>query len=248
MAERRRPPPGYQRPPQYRDRYEQRGEPPEPPRRAQRRPPPSRGQPPQQRNAPPRRRPPSDGNGNGNRRNGEGGKQRLRISRRRAMTPSASMVVALFFGFVVVYMVLRAQGFFAENIDIVVLRLQNMEMPNSIPGMIIRYETVHYADMDGRLVFAVHDFERVREGAVVANILDVDAVERHEHERGQLQREVFNVHDMRHFTQSDPAVQRLNTNVRNRVERNMHLHMQSNLTDIYALLDTVTQQSKTAMT
>ncbi|MCL1863678.1 MAG: hypothetical protein FWF78_08935 [Defluviitaleaceae bacterium] len=167
--------------------------------------------------------------------------QRMKAPRRRAMSTSAKAVIGLFFGFVVAYMALRAYGFFTQDVDMMTLRLGNMEMQQSIPGMIVRYEEVFHANRDGRVVFAVQEFDRVREGVAVASIQDIEAVHRNEQERARLQQEIMNVHSMRHATPADPLIERVNANLRNIMSRNMHHHMQSNLSDKYALLDTLTQ-------
>jgi hypothetical protein len=147
----------------------------------------------------------------------------------------------MFFIFVVAYMGIRAYGIFTPSVDIMTLRLGNMEMQQSIPGIIIREETVFQTNRDGRIVFAVQEFEHVREGVLVASVRDIDAINRNESEREILQREVRSVHEMRHATVSDPQVERINANLQSRMDRSMHHHMQGNLSEIYALFDTITQ-------
>ncbi|MCL2200273.1 MAG: hypothetical protein FWB80_15285, partial [Defluviitaleaceae bacterium] len=166
---------------------------------------------------------------------------RMKAPPRRGMSPSAKVVVALFFCFVAAYMAHVAIRFFSQDVDMMTLRLGNMEMQQSIPGIIIRHEEVFHANRDGRVVFAVQEFDRVREGVAVASIQDIDAVHRNEQERAQLQQEIMRVHDMRHATQTDPMIERVNANLRSIMSRNMHHHMNSNLSDIYTLLDTLTQ-------
>ena len=157
------------------------------------------------------------------------------------MTVSATIVVMLFFGFVIAYMGLQAYGFFSPNVDTMTLRLTNMENQQSVPGMIIRYEEVFHANRDGRIAFDVQEHDRVRAGMVVASIRDTDAVARTEQEMEQLMREVMSVSEMRHATLSAPRVARANATIRNRMDRSMHHHMQGNLTEVYALLDSLTE-------
>ena len=153
----------------------------------------------------------------------------------------ATMVIALFFGFVIAYMGLRAYGVFTTNVEIMTLRLGNMADQQSVPGMIIRYEEVFYASRDGHVLLNVQEFERVRAGVRVAEIRDVEAAARTEEEWERLQREVMGVHEMRHATSADPVIARVNTDLRNRVSQGMHHHMQTNLSDIYALKNTLTE-------
>jgi hypothetical protein len=159
------------------------------------------------------------------------------------MSASAVFVIALFFGFVILYMGLRARGFFTPPVDIMTLRLGNMEHQQSVPGMIIRYEEVFQTDRDGRVVFAVQEFDHVREGVLVASIRDIEAVRQNEEDLERLQQEVLGVHEMRHATQTDPLVERLNSNLKTRMDRTSHHHMQMNLSEVYALLELLTQNT-----
>lgn len=161
--------------------------------------------------------------------------------RRGGLGFSATVVVALFFGFAIVYMGIQAYRFFSPNVEIMTLRLGNMERQESVQGMIIRYEEVFRADRDGRVLFDVQDFDRVRSGMLVASIQDVDVVSRTEQDMALLQQEIIGVNEMRHAAQSDPAVERVNANLRSRMDRSMHHHMQMNLSEVYALLERLTQ-------
>jgi hypothetical protein len=197
-------------------RYEQR-----PPRRA-----PARG------NSPKRNASPAPQNSK---------RKRPKLPSRRGMSFSAKFVVALFFGFVLIYMGRSIHAFLEPSIDITTLRLGNMESQQSQPGIIIRDEVVFQAGRDGRIVFDVQESERVREGILVASIRDIDALSRNEQDMALLEREIINVHEMRHATQSDPLVERVNANLQSRMDRSMHHHMQMNLSEVYSLLDTLTQ-------
>jgi hypothetical protein len=168
-------------------------------------------------------------------------RKKPRLPARRGMSFSAKFVVALFFAFVIVYMGRSAHNFFSPNVDIMTLRLGNMESSQSVQGIIIRYETVFQAPRDGRIVFDVQESERVRDRVLVASIRDIDAYARNEQDMAQLEQEIANVHDMRHATQTDPLVERVNANLQIRMDRSMHHHMQNNLSEIYSLLETITQ-------
>jgi flagellin-specific chaperone FliS len=157
------------------------------------------------------------------------------------MSVPAIAVLVLFFGFTIGYMAVRAYDIITPNVDIMTLRLGNMENQQSIPGIIIRYEEVFRADKDGRVVFDVQEFDLVSGGRVVASIRDIEAMHQSEHDMALLQQEIINVHEMRHATQTDPEVARINTGLRNRMERSQHHHMQQNLSEIYNLLETLTQ-------
>jgi len=168
-------------------------------------------------------------------------RRRIKLPARRGMTFSSKTVVGLFFIFVVAYMVIRAYGIFTPNVDITILRLGNIEMQQSVPGVIIREETVFHANRDGRIVFDVQEFDHVREGVLVASIRNIEAVNQNEQDMALLHQEIRGVHEMRHGTTSDPLIERANANLQSRMDRSMHHHMQMNLPEIYSLLDTITQ-------
>ena len=85
----------------------------------------------------------------------------------RGMSFSASVVSALFFGFVVVYLAWSAHAFFQPSIATEVVRMGEMEVGHLTPGVIIRHEEVFFAERDGRVETAIRDFERVRDGTLV---------------------------------------------------------------------------------
>ncbi|MCL1842631.1 MAG: hypothetical protein FWF79_02340 [Defluviitaleaceae bacterium] len=157
------------------------------------------------------------------------------------MSFSASLVIALFFGFVVVYMVFRAYGALTPDVDLMTVRLGNIEMQQSVPGIIIRHEEVFTANRDGRIVFAVQEFDMVRGNDLVASIRDFEAVDRSTRDMAVLQQEIINVHEMRIQTPSDPLIDRINNDLQRQMDRSMPHHVQMNLSEIYRLLDTLTR-------
>ncbi|MCL1883453.1 MAG: hypothetical protein FWF81_06865 [Defluviitaleaceae bacterium] len=158
---------------------------------------------------------------------------------RGVMTFSTTAVIALFFAFVIIYMGRGAHEFFTPDIGFTTLRLSNMEMHQSVPGMIIRYETVFQTDRDGRVGFEINEFDRVREGVAVARVRDIEAVAQNDEDMSRLQQETRHLHDRLPPTSSDPIIDRVNSNLKNRVSRSIHHNAQSNLSEIYALLDNV---------
>lgn len=190
---------------------------------------------------PPRRRKPKPPPGAKSAANRKPARKKPKLPTSRGMSFSAKMVIAMFFAFVVVYMARGVYGFFLQDVDVMTLRLGNVERAESVPGMIIRYEEVFFADKDGRVVFAVNDFVRVSNGVAVASVMDVDAVSQIEQDMAQLNREIIGVHEMRPATRTDPHVERVNASLRNRVDRSAHNNMQMNMSEIYALLGTLTQ-------
>ena len=168
-------------------------------------------------------------------------RKKPRLPARRGMTFSAKLVIGLFFLFVVVYMARGVHEFFRQPVDIMTLRLGNVEREDSVQGMIIRYEDVFFADRDGRVAFEVLDFDRVRRGDLVASVQDIEEVIRIERDLVQIRRETISVHEMRHATTTDPHVGRVNASLQNRMNRHAPNNMERNMSEMYALLATLTQ-------
>ncbi|MCL2217664.1 MAG: hypothetical protein FWB91_11690 [Defluviitaleaceae bacterium] len=163
---------------------------------------------------------------------------RIAVSRSRGkMSFSASVVAALFFGFVLVYMAFRAYGFFQPSVVTEVVRMGNMDMQASIPAMIIRHEQPFYSDRAGHVVPLVGDFERVREGDIVFSIRDIDAVDRNIQNLALVEEQIIGLHEMR----DDPAIAQINSNLLTVMDRNIHVFSQPGLHEVYALLDRLNQ-------
>ncbi|MCL2357049.1 MAG: hypothetical protein FWC70_07815 [Defluviitaleaceae bacterium] len=160
---------------------------------------------------------------------------------RTGMPGSARLVIGLFFAFVAVYMARGVFDFFQQDVGVMTLRLENIERAESVPAMIIRHEEVFFADKDGRVAFAVPDFERVRRGDPVASVMDVEEVSRLEQDMSRLSREIITVHEMRQANTTDPHVARVNASLQGRMDRHAHNNMQMNLSETYALLSTLSQ-------
>jgi len=160
---------------------------------------------------------------------------------RRGMSFSASIVAALFFAFVLVYMAGRAYGFFTPTIATQVVRMGNASEQGYVMGLIVRYETLFYAERDGRVHMHVPDFERVREGDLVASVQDVAAVERLMRYMAELEDDIVDIHEMRVNTQVDPTIQRLNNNIRNLMAGSINHFSQTSVAEVYSLLENLNQ-------
>jgi len=157
------------------------------------------------------------------------------------MSFSASVVAALFFGFVLVYITWSAYGFFRPSILTEVVRMNTMAMQNSVQGMIIRYERVYYSEISGHAMPLVGNFQRIRQGDVVFVVQDADAGERNIQSLARVENEIMNLHDMN----PDPAVAHMNSRLFRDMDRSMSAFSQSGLQDIYALLDNVRTTTET---
>jgi len=153
------------------------------------------------------------------------------------MSFSASIVAALFFGFVLIYIAWSAYGFFQRPAATEVVRMGSMEAQGHVTGMIVRNEEVVYANRDGRVVTFIGDFDRVRENELVVSIQDSDAVQRNETSQATTEADIIEWHNRRHEFQADPGIERINTNIRSVMDRSISQLSGTNVQDSYALLD-----------
>ena len=169
---------------------------------------------------------------------------RTASSRRKTMPASVALVAALFFIFVSIYMVRAVHSELTPNVAVEVVRMGNRETQHSVTGMIVRYEEVVYAPRDGQVLWSAANLDRVRRGTLVAGIVDMEAMERINRDREALEEEMQRINDRRHYSEVDPAVQRINNTLRSAVNSSMHYFSTLSLAEIntlYTQLDNFTE-------
>lgn len=171
------------------------------------------------------------------------GSSGVRSRRNRGAGFSAHLVAGLFFVFVLVYMGRAAYGFFTPGISTEVVRLGTMDIQRTVTGIIIRDEEVFFADRAGHVYFDVGDFERVRGGVLVASIQDTAAMGNVTEEMTAAEDLIMSLQDMRHSTVVAPQVDRLNNNLRNLVNNNIHNFTTGNLTELHGLYESLSDVS-----
>lgn len=152
---------------------------------------------------------------------------------------SASIVIAIFFLFVFVYIGHAIWDFWTPGIETMIVRTNTVSDPQSFTGVIIRDEQVIYAQRDGQLEFWVHEHERVAVGTLVASVLNPGmagaAIER----LNAIEDQAIEAQSRRHVT--DSTVQSINNNIGNMVYARAHNFAAMNLSEIYSLRDNVNQ-------
>lgn len=152
---------------------------------------------------------------------------------------SASIVVAIFFLFVFVYIGNAIRVFWTPGIETMIVRTNTVSDPQSLTGIIIRNEQVVYAERNGQLEFWVHEHERVAVGTLVASVLNPGmagaAIER----LNAIEDQAIEAQSRRHVT--DSTVQSINNNLGNMVYARAHNFATMSLSEIYSLRDNVNQ-------
>ena len=160
---------------------------------------------------------------------------RMNSARRKTMPITVALVAALFFIFVVTYMVRAIHTALTPSTAVETVQMGNRDTQRSVMGMIARYEEIIYAPRDGQVSWAVANTERVRRGNLVARIMDVEAIGRISRDRRSIEEEMLARNERRHYTESDPAVQRINNSLHNTISNNMHHFSTLNLAEINTL-------------
>jgi len=157
------------------------------------------------------------------------------------MNIQVAAIAVLLFSFVFIYVAWAVYRRVTPDITVEVVRMRDMDTQRSAMGMIVRDETVFYAPRDGRFTPAIGETERVRQGVLVANIQDVETTERIERDIRDAEEEIRNLTNLRHFFESDAAVQRIDGNLRSTMNANMHNFSLTNLSELNSLHDRITQ-------
>ena len=158
---------------------------------------------------------------------------------------SAKLVVAVFFIFVFVYIGHSALGFEAHDVDLMIVRMNTIETPRSIPGVIIREERLHYASNSGYIQFLVQENERVGVNTPIVSITnDLNSARVAIEQLSTVESLATNTQALRPGA-VDSGVQRLNNDLTNIVGGRIHSFTTLNLSEIYALRDNVNQRIST---
>jgi len=160
---------------------------------------------------------------------------------------SAKIVVALFFAFVFIYIGHSIWAFMTPSVNTMIVRMNVIEAPRSIQGVIIRDEQVHYADSAGYVQFRVQDNERVSvDTQVVSIVQDPASAQAAIGHLSGIESLALNTQDRRPATYAtDSSVQRINNDLTNIVNGRIHSFTALNLSEIYALRDNVNQRINT---
>ena len=151
---------------------------------------------------------------------------------------SAKLVAALFFVFVFSYIGHSIWDFMTPGVNTMIVRMSTMESPRSIPGLIIRTESVHYADRAGNVEFWVQENQRIYVGAHVASIQDSGMVRSATAYLSGVETQALNLQTLRPASYGTAAgIQRFNNNMTNMINNNIHSFTALSLSEIYALRD-----------
>jgi len=166
---------------------------------------------------------------------------RTASTRRKGMPVSITLIATLLFIFVLAYLVWAIHQALTPDIPTEAVLMSNMDEQRSISGMIVRTEDVVYAPIDGRFEATILETERVRQGTLVGSVRDVDAVTRIENDIANIEEDIRRLGSLRHFSESDATVQRINTNIHNAMNNTMHNFSATNMSDINNLYSRLVQ-------
>ena len=160
---------------------------------------------------------------------------------------SAKIVVAIFFAFVFIYIGHSIWVFMTPGVNTMIVRMETIDSPRSIPGVIIRDEQVHFANSAGYVQFRVQDNERVGVNAPIVSIVqDPASAQAAMGYLSGIESVALNTQDRRPATYTvDAGVSRINHDLTNIVNGRIHSFNLLNLSEIYALRDDVNRRINT---
>lgn len=160
-----------------------------------------------------------------------------------AIRRSTTLVAALFFIFVLVYLVRTIFTFFTTpEIPVQMVRMGSVDVPQVMEGIIIRDETVYTSPKDGVINFYVNYYDRVRPGWEVASIQNIQNVTGIRQSIAQVEEQIIRLQDLRgDLSAADPAIQRINGQIQNMVDSRLNRHIHLNMSEVYSLRDSIVQ-------
>jgi hypothetical protein len=134
----------------------------------------------------------------------------------------------------------------SQQVGIEVIRMGSVESPRTVTGVIIREEKVYFAESEGQLHFTVGDFERVRPNAEVCHVQNKDAVDNLSQSMADIEEQIMELQWMRQdITAIDPAVQRINGQLKNIIDSRVHHFTALSVNEVYSLKESLTQMINT---
>ena len=181
-----------------------------------------------------------------NRRNPQNNKKRIKktfkasprvIYQRRVTTAIASV----FFLLAALHAVYYFMSFLTSSeIETTLITLGSVDRRDVFEGVIIRDETVYFAERSGALVFHESENSRVRPGALTASIQESRAIAEINASLASLEAEILAAHYLRSgISRADPHVARINAGIENAILERLPGFALLNMRDVYAAIDAI---------
>ena len=160
-----------------------------------------------------------------------------------SISQNTTLIAGVFFIFVLVYLMRTLFAFLTTpEIPVDLVRMGTVDVPQVIEGIIIRDETVYTATREGIMQFYVNDYERVRPGTVVGSIQNLQAVAGIRQSITQIEERIMELQDIRgSISAADPAIQQINSQIKNMVDQRLSRHIALDMNEIFSLRDSITQ-------
>ena len=163
--------------------------------------------------------------------------RRLALARNRSL----SRVTAMFFGFVLVY-ILRGLFAFAFTPQTAIERIVpgSITSPVELTGVIIRDEKIYRSPVSGSVRFNVTENQRVSRGMVICSIQDSDEVARIFEDLIEVNEELLRVQAMRtNFTEMSSSERTVNDIIKNMLDNWVADMNNNDFSSVYTLKDSL---------
>ncbi|MCL2707916.1 MAG: hypothetical protein FWF03_02240 [Defluviitaleaceae bacterium] len=166
------------------------------------------------------------------------------VSREKTINRTAPAVAVIFFLFVLVYLSRSLYAYVnASHTATEIVRIGSIDVPRVVSGVIIRDERVYYADRDGRLMFNVGEFERVKPTTLICSIQDVSAAAETRRDILDLDEAFSALQETRKdISSADPAISRINAQLKSITDAQLYQFSTLGMKEIYALKENLAQR------
>lgn len=168
---------------------------------------------------------------------------RRRISKRN-INRSVTAVAGVFFIFVIVYLLSSVYTFLmTPHVATEVIKTGSIDLPRVLSGIVVRDEHVYTAERDGRVMFNVGEYARVKPDTQVCSIQDVESVEDINENLASIEEQLAQLQQTRKdISPADPAIQRINGQIKNIVDGRLNHFIDLSIPDIYTLKNDLSQR------
>jgi hypothetical protein len=150
----------------------------------------------------------------------------------------------VFFGFVLLYLLqFVIIGFTKKNaVSMETVKIGSVDLPRVMDGVIIRDETVYKTAEAGALHYQVAEYERVKKGAAVCIIQDIEATAQIQQDIEQVDASLIKLQERRAgFSDFSEKEKNINQQIKSMIDNRLYQFSLSDLSGAYALKDLITQ-------
>jgi len=156
-------------------------------------------------------------------------------------------VLVVFFIIVVAYMIRSLAVFFTvPPVGTETVKIGSIDVPKVISGIIVRDETLYRSPSAGVITYDASENDRLKKGATICTVDDQAQLAALNVQIGQIDDSINKMQDQRQgLSLADDNSQRINAQIKNTFDGKIFSLINSNVSSVYALKDSVSQDIDT---